>query len=305
MTTTKENDPRVQDRVKRNLNRIQGLPAVSDVVAKIISLADNPTVSGQQVAEIVGRDQSMVTSILKIVNSPFYGLNRRVSSINHAIVLLGYRTIRNIALSTTLVNSFAGPARDKRFDRAGFWTHSVCTATAAKLLAARFPDADAEEAFLAGLIHDMGQIVFDHYFSREFTLVLDFQEARQCSLVEAEMAIFGLDHAEVGTLVARKWNFPPPVAEAIASHHKPQEALAASNLAVCVYLANELTEMTETRRSAETPSTEPVDPQARFESIDPAVRAHLRLTPEGLDALLVELEGEMEKARTFLSALNI
>lgn len=304
MTTTKENDPRVQDRVKRNLNRIQGLPALSDVVAKIISLADSPTVSGQQVAEIVGRDQSMVTSILKIVNSPFYGLNRRVSSINHAIVLLGYRTIRNIALSTTLVNSFAGPACDRRFDRGRFWTHSVCTASAAKLLAARFPDADAEEAFLAGLIHDMGQIVFDHYFSREFSVALDYQEAKKCSLVEAEKAIFGLDHAEVGTLVARKWNFPPLVAEAIATHHRAKDALAASNLAACVYLANELARISELRL-AETPSSDPKDGTSCFDRIDVDVRTHLRLTPEGLDALLADFEGEMEKARTFLSALNV
>ncbi|MCA9726682.1 MAG: HDOD domain-containing protein [Candidatus Eisenbacteria bacterium] len=302
----RENDPRLQDRVKRNINRIQNLPALSDVVAKIVALAEDPKVSGQEVAEIVGRDQAMVTAILKIVNSPFYGLNRRVSSINHAIVLLGYRTIRNIALSTSLVNTFSGPEGDARFDRKRFWTHAVCTAAAAKLVARRLRDTDSEEAFLAGLIHDMGRIVFSHYFGPEFTAVLTLWSERKMDLLEAERVVLGMDHAEAGALVARKWNFPAAVAEAIGAHHDATRAAEVSELATCVYLANQLTQIGEERLSQSSEAAPAGPPSAELlEAIDADLRERFELTPESLEQLLAELEGEMEKARTFLDALNV
>ena len=294
-------DPGTQDRIKRNIHRIQNLPALSDVVSRIVSLAEDPRVSGEQVAEIVGRDQAMVTAILKIVNSPFYGLNRRVSSINHAIVLLGYRTIRNVALSTTLVNAL--PNRGD-FDRRRFWTHAVCTAAASRLCARRLRDTDAEEAFLAGLIHDMGCVIFSHYFDEEFALALRLSNERAISLQEAEAAVFGLDHTEVGALVARKWNFPPAVAEAIAAHHDAKKSLRTSQLAACVYLGNELTGFSEARcdRAALAGMT---GESSLLERIDPELSALFQLDSDSLAQLQAELEGEMEKARSFLDALNV
>lgn len=321
MTTEQKIDSGVEERVRRNVNRLQSLPALSSVVSKVIGLADNPTVSGQQVAEVVGKDQSMVTAILKIVNSPFYGLNRRVSSINHAVILLGYRTVRNIALSTSLVNGFAGSGHDLRFDRARFWAHSVFTASAARLIGKRQRNLDTEEAFLAGLIHDMGRIVFDHHFSNEFGVALDLVESRGLSLHEAEKAVFGVDHAEVGRLIAQKWNFPSQIADAIAVHHDPDRAIETSELAVCVYLANILSRVAEerapetfergtSRDASSSTSLLEAAPDDEFatgalESIAPAVREHLGLDERRVGELLQDLEGEMEKARAFLSALNV
>jgi len=293
-------DPGTQDRVKRNIHRIQNLPALSNVVSRIVSLADDPKVSGEQVAEIVGRDQAMVTAILRIVNSPFYGLNRRVSSINHAIVLLGYRTIRNIALSTTLVNSLAPGGA---FDRRRFWTHAVCTAAASKFCARRLRDTDAEEAFLAGLIHDMGCVIFSHYFDEEFGVALRLSTEQGIPLPEAELSVFGLDHAEAGALVARKWNFPPAVAEAIAAHHDPQKALRTSQLAACVHLANVLTDVSEIR--CDWPGKAEREPTSALERIDPEMRALFRLDASSLAKLQAELEAELEKAHSFLDALNV
>lgn len=296
-----ETDLGTQDRVKRNINRIQNLPALSDVVSRIVSLAEDPKVSGDQVAEIVGRDQAMVTAILKIVNSPFYGLNRRVSSINHAIVLLGYRTVRNIALSTSLVNTFASGGD---FDRRRFWTHAVCTAAAAKLCARRLRDTDAEEAFLAGLIHDMGCIIFSHYFDQEFALAIKLSNDRGIPLPEAERMVLGLDHAEAGALVARKWNFPPAVADAIEVHHDPKRAAKTSQLSACVYLGNELTDFEESRLFDESGISKRPEELGVLERIDPEMRAIFHLTSDSVEQLGAELEGEMEKARTFLDALN-
>jgi putative nucleotidyltransferase with HDIG domain len=321
-------DQSVEERVHRSVNRLQSLPALSSVVAKVLSLADSPTVSGQQVAEVVGKDQSMVTAILKIVNSPFYGLNRRVSSINHAVILLGYRTIRNVALSTSLVNAFSGAGHDPRFDRRRFWSHSIFTASAARLVAKRRRSLDAEEAFLAGLIHDMGRIVIDHHFPKEFGRAFDIAESRGIALHEAERLVLGMDHAELGNLIAQKWNFPPQIAEAIAVHHDPGAALATSELAVCVYLANILSRLAEDRAPAAIDLTGTVDSEEpergcaaghsgdgrldlascsseSLEQIDSRVLEHLELDDRRVGELLQDLEGEMEKAQAFLGALNL
>lgn len=314
----------VEDRVRRNVSRLQSLPALSSVVTKVIALADSPTVSGQQVAEVVGKDQSMVTAILKIVNSPFYGLNRRVSSINHAVILLGYRTVRNIALSTSLVNAFSGAGHDPRFDRRRFWAHSIFTASAARLVAKKQRNLDAEEAFLAGLIHDMGRIVFDHHFPKEFGLAFDIAESREIALHEAEKLVLGLDHAELGNLIAQKWNFPPQIAEAIAVHHDPQVALDTSDLAVCIYLANILSHIAEERVpdaiELDTADDDEGDADTMIERIDvaresqivgateridPRVLEHLEIDERRVGELLQDLEGEMEKAQAFLGALNV
>lgn len=318
-------DTSVEERVRRNVNRLQSLPALSAVVSKVIALADSPTVSGQQVAEVVGKDQSMVTAILKIVNSPFYGLNRRVSSINHAVILLGYRTVRNIALSTSLVNAFSGAGHDPRFDRRRFWAHSVFTASAARLIAKKQRNLDSEEAFLAGLIHDMGRIVFDHYFPEEFGQAFDLAEKDGIALHAAEHSVLGMDHAELGKVIAQKWNFPPHIAEGIGVHHDPVAALETSELAVCIYLANELSHVAEERvpesiaLTTEDESVEESDdvlleaePQmdsnytlSAMERIDPRVLEHLDLGEKGIGELLQDLEGEMEKAQAFLGALNL
>ena len=321
----KVGDEAMEEKVRRSVNRLQSLPALSEIVSKVIALADSPTVSGQQVAEVVERDQAMVTAILRIVNSPFYGLNRRISSINHAVILLGYRTVRNIALSTGLAQAFPGPGHDPRFDRRRFWAHSVFAASAARLLGKRRRNLDTEEAFLAGLIHDMGRIVFDHYFPEEFGVALDLAESRGITLHEAEKLVLGLDHAELGSLIAQKWNFPPQIAAAIKAHHEPAVALETSELAVCVYLADVLSRVAEDRlsdgpdldgepdsedgNSSSAPGGQGIRSvsciDGALEQIDPMVLEHLELDDRRVGELLQDLEGEMEKARTFLATLNL
>lgn len=312
-------------RVRRSMDRVQRVPALSNVVTKIIALADNPTVSGQQVAEIVGKDQSMVTAILKIVNSPFYGLNRRVSSISHAIVLLGYRTIRNVALSTTLLNTFGKKKKEGFFDRTRCWRHAIATAACAKVLAEHVGDTDAEEAFLAGLIHDMGSIILDHYFSDEFEEALELAMKESIPLLEAEARTFGMTHADVGKLVAEKWNFPAEVCAAIGTHHDFEAARQLGGLPILVYVANLLSEVALERASITEGSDGEDDGAdetsfaaggsasregdgagavAAWERVKPEVLACLGLEKDNMEGLMADLEGEMERARAFLSSMS-
>jgi putative nucleotidyltransferase with HDIG domain len=208
----------------RVLDRIDGLPALPEFVTRMLNMADDPDVSSRDIARMVSDDQAMAAAVLRLVNAPFYGLGRPISSIQHAVLLLGQRTVRNLALSAVLVKSFGEASRDRRFDRVRLWRHTVACAAGARLLAQRFGTQDPEEAFLAGLVHDMGIVVFDQFFHDGFRRVADLVTGMGTPLVEAEREIFGRDHAFVGRQLARRWNFPVPVIEAIGCHHEPGRA---------------------------------------------------------------------------------
>lgn len=222
----------------RVLDRIEGLPALPEFVTRMLNLADDPDVSTRDIANMVSDDQAMATAVLRLVNAPFYGLGRRISSIQHAVLLLGQRAVRNLALSAVLVKSFGEPSKDRRFDRVRLWRHTVACAAGARLLAQRFGADDPEEAFLAGLVHDMGIVVFDQFFHDGFRRVADLVTGLGTPLVDAEREVFGRDHAFVGRQLARRWNFPVPVIEAIGCHHAPGRARVDPMLTASVHLAD-------------------------------------------------------------------
>ncbi|MFN8547959.1 MAG: HDOD domain-containing protein [Candidatus Eisenbacteria bacterium] len=289
-------DPLLKEKVRPVLNRVDNLPTLPPVVTRILSLVEDPKATGQQVAEAVSMDQAMVASILKIVNSPFYGLNRRISSISHAILLLGFRTIRNMALSATLLNTFGGSAQTKRFDRGLFWRHSIGCATTA-----RSPCQTASTSRSRGGVprraraRQVGRIIFDHYFSADFAKLLDRALAGGADLILLERETFGLDHAEVGRLMAQRWNFPAGVTEAIACHHEPSRARQAPQLCALIHAADELSHRTQLQEGS--------DPLPRG-PFDPSVIERIGFTDEMKESFQAELEGELEKAEVFLNLLH-
>jgi HD-like signal output (HDOD) protein len=220
------------------LDRIDGLPALPEFVTRMLTFADDPNVSSQDIARMVSDDQAMAAAVLRLVNAPFYGLGRRISSIQQAVLMLGQRTVRNLALSAVLVKSYGEPSRDRRFDRVRLWRHTVACAAGARFLSQRFGCNEPEDAFLAGLVHDMGIVVFDQFFHDGFRRVADMVIAMGSPLVDAEREMFGRDHAFAGRMLARRWNFPVPVIEAIGCHHDPARARVNPMLAAIVHLAD-------------------------------------------------------------------
>jgi len=209
--------------IHKRLNVVESIPTFPEILTKVMTVVDDPDASAYDVANVVSKDPSLVSAVLKVVNSPFYGMSREVSSVGQAVILLGFRTIRNLVLSTTLLQSFGGPSRNRQFNRKALWKHAIATGGAAKQLAVRAKH-DPEQAFHAGLMHDMGCVVLDQCFPEEFGQVLDYLAREDVSLSRAEMEVLGIDHAEIGRLVCQKWNFPKGITEAIGFHHKPGEA---------------------------------------------------------------------------------
>lgn len=298
------------------LDRIEGLPALPAFVTRILSVADDPDVSTREIADLVRGDQAMAAAVLRLVNAPFFGLGRRISSIQHAVLLLGIRTVRNLALSAVLVKSFGQSSRDRRFDRGCLWRHTVACATGAQFLAKRLGAEDPDEAFLAGLVHDMGIVVFDQFFHDGFRRVVDLATGMGMPLIEAEREIFGRDHAFVGRQLARRWNFPASVAEAIGCHHAPGRARCNPTLAAIVHLSDWLEASTGVTPIAADepavngqdvesgpPSSAPVDPFCASGPLDPGALEVLGLRSEGLEELRVAVAAERWQAEALISLL--
>jgi len=213
------------------IHKINNLPTLPSVVAKIIESAENPRVNAAHLAGILSKDPSISSVILKLVNSAFYGNLRHISSIDHATVILGFQMVKTIAMGVSIYKSRRAVEAGPSFDREQFWIHSIGTATCARILAKQrgLPEGlGLDEVFLSGLLHDIGKVVFDNYFTEDYQRVAAEVTRRNVWIREAERDVLGMDHCDAGFYLARKWQFPGSVVEAIRYHHDLDKASEAN-----------------------------------------------------------------------------
>lgn len=204
------------DHLLRTLDKLPSLPTV--VLALLQSL-DQEELNTSAMAEKIALDQALSASTLRLANSSFYGMARQVDTIEQAIVILGFRTVRSLVTTVALIDTFAGSAH-QRIDFSLFWRHAVAVAICARELASRL-DLNAEQAYTAGLLHDIGRLVLASQFPSHYELTMAYRVQHDCSLFEAERAVLGLDHAAVGHALTRHWKFPEELQQAVALHHAP------------------------------------------------------------------------------------
>jgi len=205
---------------KENLDkRIDQLPSLSVIVTRLLTLLQRDDVTMTELMSELGKDQGLTTRVLRIANSPFYGLSSNVSNIKHAGTLLGLHTLHGIITAAGIIDHFPSIAEEQGFDRNSFWLHSIGTGIAAQVLARRC-ELDPEQAFTAGLLHDVGKLVLAVYFEQDFATILAYRDKNDCLIREAEQQVLGFDHTEIGARVARHWKLPEPLTSAIRFHHK-------------------------------------------------------------------------------------
>lgn len=200
-------------------HKIKQLPSLPAVVTDIMALIDDVDVDVVALEKKIGQDQSLAARILHIANSPFYGFTGNIGAIKDAVVLLGLHAVRNLVLAASVMKQFP-PRSGKQINRVAFWQHSIGTSIASRVIAEQY-GLDKDIGFSAGLLHDIGKLALDSYFPVEYTQVLIYREQQECLLVEAENAILGFDHTEVGACIARHWNLPELITTAIEHHHTP------------------------------------------------------------------------------------
>ena len=279
--------PNVRDAVLR----IKDLPTLPSVLGKILATAADPDASALDLGQHISADQSLSATLLKLVNSAYYGFYRQISSITQAIVMLGFLEVRNLTLTATAFRTLS--KNSSSYDRIQLWRHSLATAMVAERINKR-RKLGIEGSFESGLLHDFGKVALDLLYPEDFRLAAEDAHARGCNIAEVERERFEIDHAEVGGLLGEHWNLPPAVVEAIRYHHLPEAADQSPKLTALTAVANYITYGAGLGESSN--GCPPAFPASAIEI--------LGIAPDFVDELTAELSGEHEKVDEFLGTLK-
>lgn len=227
------------------LKNVYNLPAISGAMQEVSRLLDDPSTNTDSLSKTIGKDQGLATKILSIANSPLYGLTRKVTTIDFAILIIGFQDIKNIVIALSMVESFKGKT-DKYFNQKDFWLHSLITANAARKIALDLGYRIGGEAFIAGLLHDLAIPVIHKYFHTSFCEIADNVKNNGIPYLQAEKESLGYDHREMGALLVEKWNLADTLKENILYHHVPSESKRDNVITAIVHLADYMTQKFKT-----------------------------------------------------------
>ncbi|GJQ58349.1 MAG: HDOD domain-containing protein [Candidatus Scalindua sp. AMX11] len=232
--------------------KIESLPTLPTVAVRVLNITADPESSANDLMNVISPDVSLTTKILKIANSPFYGLTREISTLQHAVTILGFKEIRNLVVSTVAFESFKNLKQDKKYDINLFWKHSFCCGLAAKIIAS-YLNNKSNELFVAGLVHDIGKLAMYIAFPVEFLEVMDIMRPLKLKYTafEVEKDVFGMTHDEVGMKLMKRWMFPESLLMAVGYHHHPQKTENKSLFPIIVHVADILTHVYEMRSGDE------------------------------------------------------
>jgi putative nucleotidyltransferase with HDIG domain len=284
-------DPKEKEEaVSKILGKIKALPTLSLVVAKVIQVVSNPLTSASDLSKIITVDQALTAKVLKLANSAFYGFPFRIKNITQAVSILGFDTIRNLALTVSVYKVFTGE-NDTDFSHQEFWKHCVGVAICANLLARKIKYKSPESAFTAGLLHDIGKNFFEQYMHKEYRDVLKMAKEKDMPVFQAEQEILSINHAIVGKMMADKWNLPHELAAGIASHHHPENEDEESVIAYIINVADIICKKRAIGFSGDSVLL-PISREAReLFSLDEAGEAEL----------IISLDKELKEAEAFVN----
>ncbi|MEW6536023.1 MAG: HDOD domain-containing protein [Candidatus Auribacterota bacterium] len=224
------------------ISRVETLPALPTIVTQLMQLIDDDRSSVKNLETYLRQDQALTARLLKIVNSSFFGLRNKISSIPQAIVIIGYNSLKNLVLAASTSKLFQGSCPAYGYKENGLWQHSFMSAEWAKKIGLKlgFDIQSAEEMFVAGLLHDVGKLILANYVNTDCKEMIKTIVESQGNIIVAEETTFGLDHARIGSKVAQKWNFSKKLAAIIEFHHRPKTASLYAKETALIHLVNYL-----------------------------------------------------------------
>lgn len=273
---------------QKKIEQIENLPTLPEVANKLLKIINDPTTTAVDVANLISRDLSLTSKVLRLANSAFYGIPRTVTTVQNAVVILGLKVINTMVFSITVVKMFPGDGRNELFSRKKFWAHSLACAVLSRQLALRmrkFTLFDPEECFCAGLIHDIGRIVLDQFFHENFIKAIKASAEKKIPLVDAETSVFGFSHQEVGDWLTSRWELPQDIRIPIVYHHNPSKTEYAREITTLVHLADSLCY----DLGLNLPGLDAKPP------LDTALITQLGFTTEDLEAVKASAHEEIEK----------
>ena len=225
--------------VAEAIKKITAIATLPEVTNQVIATVEDPKASASSLHKIVSHDPALVSRILKVVNSAFYGLPGQIGSIERAIVLLGLNAVKNIAVAASLGQMFRGVKLTEEFTAKDLWTHCMAVAVTSRELAKQMKLPIADEAFLAGMIHDLGLLVSLQVSPEQLRAACERAKTSEASFCEIEREVVGADHQQLGAGLAEHWKFPRSC-QLVAGHHHHPAALSDNNrmLVTLVYVAD-------------------------------------------------------------------
>lgn len=223
---------------RRRIEATQDLPTLPTVIGRILDMANSPMTNAADIGRVIEQDQALTAKVLKLVNSAYYGFPGQIRSVQHAIVILGFNKVKTIALAASVFDLSKG-RESNLLDLPSFWEHSLGTALAAKVVAHKLGTAlQPEDAFVGGLIHDLGKLILALCMPKEYSSVFEWLAANPCTVRKAERELLGFDHAQVGDWIAEKWRLPMELRNAARLHHGPTQAREDREMVFCVHVGD-------------------------------------------------------------------
>lgn len=212
--------PQLPPELQKAMAKVTEIGSLPEITTRIVQIVEDPKSTAHDMHEIVRSDPALAAKVLKVVNSAFYGLPSQISSLDRAIVMLGLSAVKNIALAASLSRLFRPGALSERFAVRDLWTHCISVGVCTRMIAeASF--GQAEEAFVGGLVHDVGLLVEYQLFPEKLREISNRCEAAPQSFLTLEREIIGADHTVFGATIAGRWKFPVALRNAITFHHDP------------------------------------------------------------------------------------
>lgn len=207
----------------RIISKMQDIKSFPQFVLETMRKLNDPESNAADVAKSLSRDEGLVLRILKLANSAAYGMTRKISNISEAIALLGYKSVSNIVLAATVYSSMDKGLSGYALDRGELWRHSLMVAYTARELGKITEKVTAEDAYVGGLLHDIGKVILNDYVRFGYGIIVKMVEEKHIPFTEAEVQVLGFDHAAIGEILISKWDMPESYRTVVAYHHKPNE----------------------------------------------------------------------------------
>ncbi len=289
-----------RDELRSKIKDIKDLPTLPLVVTRILQLVSDQESSVDDAANLIRTDHAIAAKILKVVNTAFYGFPKRITTISQAVVILGFNPIKHLLLSVSVFDLFRDKNNDRvSFDLKKFWGHSLGTAVASEMIAKTTGYPQPEEAFLAGLLHDLGKIILCLYLPDEFSQALDTVLKQELYFYQAEKKVFETDHGLIGKWVADKWNLPPLLVSAIRNHHQTPTFIkklepASAQLTAIVKIADGIIKREDIGFSGD----------YRIPAKEPELLDFIGLSDSDYDQVFIKLKEGIQKAAEVLNISN-
>ena len=269
------------------INNLPTLPSIALAVNKRLKDYDAPM---EELVSLLEKDQSLVMKILRLVNSSFFGLKSKVKSVGHAVTLLGYNTVQNAVVTVSVIESLTLKNKVENFEIDDFWKHSISVAVMSKFIALHTRLAAPEDAFTAGLLHDIGKIIWANYFPEELVCILREMKANKLTFNNAENALDLPGHSLMGSVLAKRWMLPSAMVESIKYHHAQKNGFSDGHLTDVVRLSDNVLHMMEGDDGH----------QLELESFDDEVRNSMTRFIQKHPEWFKTISSEMTKACEFL-----